>query len=153
VNKLSQGVPAQGTTHPPCPEWCEDHWDSDEDVRQGVETSIYRLHSYERRMPYRCVDEWPGSRHQVHEVVVSVLRYDSDHAVGETEIEIGSLCSEQALSIDEAEGLALILQQAVLVARTGRPERNADEIDVRSGVDRRKVRVADTGCTPTAPPT
>jgi hypothetical protein len=125
VNKLSQGVPARGTTHPPCPQWCEHHWDSDGDVD---EPSIYRHHSSERRMPYQCVDELPGHRHEVHEVVVSVLRYDGDHTVGETEIAIGGICpAKDALSVDDAERLAVILHQAVLAARTERPERN--EID------------------------
>jgi hypothetical protein len=39
MSKLSQPVLAQGTTHPPCPGWCEHHWDSNEDARQGVAAS------------------------------------------------------------------------------------------------------------------
>jgi hypothetical protein len=118
VNKLPQGVPTQGTTHPPCPKWCEHHWDSDEDVREGIVTNIYRHHSSEHRMPYQCVGELPGHRDKVHEVVVSVLRYDSDDTVGETEIAIDGICPEQdALSVDAAERLALTLHHAVLTAR------------------------------------
>jgi hypothetical protein len=131
VNKPSRGVPAQGTTHPPCPQWCEYHWDSDEDVRKDVVTSIYRYHRSERTMPYRCGVELPGHRHEEdHEVVVSVMRYDGDYAVGKTQISIDGICIEEdALSVDDAERLAVILHQAVLTARTERPERNANEID------------------------
>jgi hypothetical protein len=126
MSKLSQGVPAQGATHPPCPEWCEHHWDSDEDVRQGVETSIYRHHTSKRRMPYRCVDGRCGHR---HEVVVSVRRRDGDHAVGETVIAVGGLCPGDALSVEDAGRLASILRHAELAARAERPEGNTGEDD------------------------
>jgi hypothetical protein len=60
---------------------------------------------------------------------VSVQRHDGDCAVGETVIAVGGLCPGEALSVDDAGRLAMILHYAVLAARAERPECNADEID------------------------
>jgi hypothetical protein len=106
-------------------------------------------------MPYQCVGELPGHRHKVHEVVVSVLRYDGDHTVGETEIAIGGICSAQdALSVDAAEGLALVLHDAVQAARAEHPEHNTNKIDpLNRASTHGNVNIADTDSTPTARPT
>jgi hypothetical protein len=150
MSKLSQPVPAQGATHPPCPGWYEHHWDSDEDARQDVGASVYRHHSSERRMPYRCVDGRPGHR---HEVVVSVRRHDGDYVVGETVIVVGGLCPGDALSVEDAGCLASILRHAELSASAERPEGNVGEDDRAVGVlTRGSVSVAGTGSTPRARP-
>jgi hypothetical protein len=68
-----------------------------------------------------------------------VERHDGDHAVGETVIAVSGLCPEEALSVDDAGRLVLILHYAVLAARAERPESNANENNpLDRGVDLRE---------------
>jgi hypothetical protein len=124
-----------GTTHPDCPPWCAQHWDSDKDALRGVPFSIYR-HHISAEIVLHATD--PDAETTGQDILFRAERYDGDYTVGTCAVYLGTRCDRDGsmvdllnipLSLDSAQAFADQLLKAVAQALTAAPERPANKID------------------------
>jgi hypothetical protein len=122
------------TTHPPCPPWCTEHWDSDRDVQRGVITSIYRHHCG-TEISLHCDD--PDRETAGQDILFRAERYDPDFHQGACSVFLGTRSRngnwadllDIPLSLNSAQAFADQLLKAVAEALTAPAETAVDNIN------------------------